>query len=435
MRVAKAALATGDCPVCGRDSCDEHGPIAKRRLAFVSAADVMRAPSPQAVVEGVAWAGCVTVLVSESGTGKTFMLLDVASCVGDGQPWHGRRTIPGSVAYLSFEGDALGTRLRALRDVHGYRLDHLYVLRASDPLSPRIDRHGEEPSVGEQMIAAAFRDLRAELARQGKPPLVLNIIDTVRASMSGSEDRSDDVSAYLRAVRRVLGVVPDAGVILSHHSGWQDGDTQRKRERGSSAWRGNSDAVIYLEAGEHDGARAETPLTVRTLKSRDAECAAPLELLRRRVELAGELDAHGRLVTSCVIEREHRTAQERAAEVRAAAAARDRVFDLRVLRSIQQKPDCATSQDRLRLLLGGRKAAISDSLTRLIELGWVVPGPRKQPYQVTAAGQFAITDERFPTVPNDSLEPIPVNGSRFRLLGEPEPPSADPRPGGDDART
>ncbi len=37
---------------------------------------LMSAPRPVEIIEGVAWAGCLSVLVSESGAGKTFVLLD-----------------------------------------------------------------------------------------------------------------------------------------------------------------------------------------------------------------------------------------------------------------------------------------------------------------------------------------------------------------------
>ena len=87
--------------------------------------------------------------------------------------------------------------------------------------------------------------------------------------MTGSEDSSEHVSAFLRAGRRLMARTPGAAWCLVHHAGWQDGDSARKRERGSSAWRGNCDATLYLEAGEYDTERGEALLTLRVLKVRD----------------------------------------------------------------------------------------------------------------------------------------------------------------------
>ena len=108
----------------------------------------------------------------------------------------------------------------------------LYVLRASDPLSPAVQRDGTElPSIGEEILTDRLRRLNERLTESSSPPVGLLIIDTVRASLSGSEDSSEHFSAYLRAVRRILATLPDAGALLAHHTGWHDGDQRRKRER------------------------------------------------------------------------------------------------------------------------------------------------------------------------------------------------------------
>ena len=392
---AWAAADPTECPVCGLDSCVEHLPARRPNehsrpvLHVQHARDVISAPRPLEIVEGLAWAQCVTVLVSESGTGKTFLLLDLASAISDGVQWHGRAVHQGSVVYISFEGDALSLRLRALRDVGGRRLDHLYILHPPDPLSPRASRDGEVPSLGEVMVTAALTTLAGELQREGLPPIVLVIIDTVRASMTGSEDASEHVSAYLRAVRRVVSRAPRAAVILAHHAGWQDGETKRKRERGSSSWRGNCDATVYLEAdGPYDAERGEAPLTLQTLKVRDVERPAPLSLVRRRVELL-EMDRHGGPVTSCLIERDPRSRADRDAERTAAVAAHDRETDLKVLQAMRDYPT-ATSITRLRPYVGLRTDAVSASVARILREKLATEGKRGQPYTLTEAGQMAL---------------------------------------------
>ena len=262
-------------------------------LSLLTAAEIMATPPPVEIVEDIAWAGCLTVLVSESGVAKTFVLLSVAAAVSDGVPWLGRDVRRGTVVYLSYEGDALSLRVRALDEHGGHRMEHLYIARTSDPLSPRVARDGvEEFSLGECRVLEALQELAAQLEREGRPPMVLIIIDTVRASLSGSEDSSEHVSAYLRAVRRIMATVPTAAAILAHHAGWQDGESRRRRERGSSAWRGNADAVLYLDLEDEDTERGEARLRLSALKVRDTERPAPFYLVRRRVELLAQ-DEHG----------------------------------------------------------------------------------------------------------------------------------------------
>jgi hypothetical protein len=367
-----------DCPVCGRDSCEDHLPPPEAEAATAEpppplrarrALDLLTDPAPVEILEGIAWAASVSVLASESGAGKTFVLLDAAGAVSDGVDWHGRLTAAGSVVY----------------DVAGRRLEHLYMIRAHDPLSPRVTRDGEERSLGELTLAADLATLAADLAANQRPPIVLVVIDTVRASLTGSEDSSEHVSAYLRAVRRLLVGVPAAAVILAHHSGWQDGgDAQRKRERGSSAWRGNSDATLYLEAGPYDAERHEAPLTLKTLKIRDGDRPPPLRLIRRRVDLVAR-DRHGEPVTSCVIDRDRRTRDDRHLEQQQAADRAHRATDRAVLQAMQTYP-AATSISRLRPYVGLRTEDVSAAVARILRAGWATEGTRGQPFTLTTAG-------------------------------------------------
>ena len=393
------------CSICGSEMCQGHvGDVevhpdvdrhddhhdadrhdAPPALAFQPAADLIVEPRPVEIIAGVAFEGRVSVLASESGAGKTFLLLDVAAHVSGDLAWHGRAVSHGSVAYVSFEGDALGLRLQALKEVGGHRLDHVYIVRASAPVSPVIDRERVElPSRGESEIISALDSLTSELATTHKPAIVLVVVDTVRASLSGSEDNSESVSAYLRAVRRIMTHVPGAAVILAHHSGWQDGENKRKRERGSSAFRGNVEATLYLESEDYDAQRGEAQLTLRALKIRDAERPAPLSLIRRRVDL-NESNGHGEPVTSCVIDRDRRSREDRDAERQQVVEAEHRDIDLVVLKAMQDYP-AATSITRLRAYVGLRTGVVSDAVARILRGGWAVEGKRGQPYTVTEAG-------------------------------------------------
>ena len=419
-----SAVDPSACSLCGSDSCEDPSHLppddrtpptpnsAASKLVVLSADETIALAQPAEILEGVAFSNCVTVLVSESGAGKTFVLLSMAAAIADGVAWMGHATEHGSVVYIGFEGDSLGVRLRGLKEVGRHRLTHLNITRASDPLSPRVTRDGVEmPSTGEDQIAQALDGLATSLAATGAPPIRLIIFDTVRASLSGSEDSSENVSAYLRAVRRLLARVPRAAAVLAHHAGWQDNsENARKRERGSSAFRGNVDATLFLEAGVTDATRGEAALVLRTLKLRDADKPLPLNLVRKRVALSAT-DRHGRRLTTCVIECDGRTLAEREAEQTAALGAANQRTDLRILRAIGDRPEMATSQERLRELVNIRKAAVADSLSRLIGLRWAMRGEKRgQPYVVTDAGRQALAGEsrtsgsRFPTVPDGSVE-------------------------------
>jgi hypothetical protein len=184
--------------------------------------------------------------------------------------------------------------------------------------------------------------------------------------------------------------VPGAAAILAHHAGWQDGESQRKRERGSSAWRGNCDATLYLEAGEYDPEHGEAPLTLRTLKVRDAEKPPPLHLVRRRVTLY-EIDRHGEPVTSCIIDHDRRSREDREAERIAAVEATLHEIDLVVLRAMRDYP-AATSIARLRPYVGQRTGLVSDAVARILRASLALEGKRGQPYTLTDAGRARLNE-------------------------------------------
>ena len=140
------------------------------RLRFVNALSLVQVPPPAEVVEGVAWASRVTMMTGGSGDGKTFVCADLAAAVASKVPWHGRAVEHGSVAYCSFEGDALGLRLNALHTIGGHDLVDFHTLHAKNPLSPRVSRDGtEEPSIGERELIDAIQCLAADLAEAGRP--------------------------------------------------------------------------------------------------------------------------------------------------------------------------------------------------------------------------------------------------------------------------
>ena len=124
---------------CRRESC--AGDCDATKPKFRRALDVIADRRPDDVIEGIAAAGKITVIASESGAGKTFALLSMAAAVSDDRPWHGRLVEQGTVAYFSFEADALGLRLAALRS-QGWNLENLFIFAGADPISPRIGRDG-----------------------------------------------------------------------------------------------------------------------------------------------------------------------------------------------------------------------------------------------------------------------------------------------------
>lgn len=387
----------GNCPSCGRDSCDNpsHAPTnGKTELPdstvgdFISAEDITKAPPPEHVVEDMVIRGGITLMSAESGVGKTFVVMSISGAVCEDTNWYGRDVTHGSVAYVGYEADAWSLRTQALQE-QGYDLTNLYFLRAADPISPSVQRDGTETSsIGEDILVDRLERLAKKIKEEGKPPIALLAIDTVRTSIVGSEDRSDDISAYLRVLRRVLLLLPGAGALLLHHSGWQDGEQKRKRERGSSAFRGNVDVTLYLEVTDGTDPAA-VHLELKTLKIRDSEKRVPLRLIRRKVDLPG-FDKFGNPLSSCIIERNPKSYKEVIEEKQAADAEAEKIKQEELQNKILgliRKNDHLTNQDQIRELLGVGKNKVVAAIAVLLQKKLVFREKQRAPYQATDAGK------------------------------------------------
>ncbi len=348
---------------------------------YQTADEVMREIPARAYVPDRFYEGRVTLFSGESGTGKSFLELHWAATVAR----------DASVVIFVYEADALGPRLAALKDQFG-NLDNLYVVRASEPISPTQGRDGQEtPSPGEVFVTETLRSLAADLRRQGLPPIVLVFVDTARMAMTGSEDPSENVAAFLRSLRRAVfavTVTPKAAIGLVHHSGWQDGERPRMRERGSSAWRANSDVVLFLSTDDDSDPKA-VRLTLTTLKNRDAEKLSPVGLVRRQVPvtLPG-----GEVTTSCIIEEDGRSYIERQAEETKARALKqafaEQALDERIL--ILVRDHSPTSRNQLRDLAGRNRTEVFASVDRLLRGGLIEHKGQRVPFTLTPEGHRTI---------------------------------------------
>jgi hypothetical protein len=391
---------------------------------FRPAREIMRDPAPHAVIRGCLYRGRKTVMVSEPNLGKSFVELSQAASIADPRQtsWCGQPIdTHGAVAIITFEPDALNTRLQALQE-QGLDLTDVHALRAFAPLSPRVGRDSVEASgPGAALADEALTRLVEELASNGRPPLVAVYIDTVRASMSGSEDDSGDVAAYLRAVDRVIASAPGAALILLHHSGWQDGDPKRRRERGSSAFRGNVDVTLWLEReGKSDDPCVEH-LVLRCLKNRDEERTAPIRMIRRRVVLEGR-DSRGEPRTSCVIEPDTRSGKDLQAPPARGLATREKADELAVLRIMASQT--VTSIEDARRSLNWEKSRTAKAIARVRQRGLASVASQRKPYTLTEMGRALISrTESDSVVPECLREPLAPTAQRVGpgspSLGEP----------------
>ena len=177
-------------------------------LRVYSIFELMALPPQTWLVKGVIPQTGMGIVYGDSGSGKTFITIDLALSIARGLYWQACRVKqPTGVLYVSAEGGgAMGARLQAYAKHHGTDLSALPFGVVTVGLNLR---GGDD-----QKVIDGCKEMRSRGV-----PIGLIVLDTLNRTMGGGdENSSQDMGAYLDAVSRV---VEKTGtfVLVVHHSG------------------------------------------------------------------------------------------------------------------------------------------------------------------------------------------------------------------------
>jgi archaellum biogenesis ATPase FlaH len=246
----------------------------KPRFEFVQAGAFAAGKPPGWIIKNVLPAAELGMVYGESGSGKSFFVLDMLCSIAQGTPWRDLKTAKGRVAYIAAEGAAgVRNRLKAYCALHGvdlFSLD-LFIL-------------GKAPNF---MVREDIIDLVNAMRASGRFDVV--VVDTLARVIPGAnENAGEDVGRALdhcKTIHEVTGAL----VILVHHSG----KDAAKGARGWSGVRAACDVEIEVLRAEHDRVATVTKL-------KDGEDGAEFGFKLNTIEV--DLDDDGESVTSCVVE-------------------------------------------------------------------------------------------------------------------------------------
>ncbi|MEY8689881.1 MAG: AAA family ATPase [Leptothrix sp. (in: b-proteobacteria)] len=258
-------------------------PLAEPRFKLLGASDLRALPPLSWRIRGVLPSEGVAAVFGASGSGKSFLALDMAGAIaqtGEGREWFGHRVKPAPVAYVVLEGEA-GFRLR----VAAWEQDRARPLPDGLRLVLQPFKLTEPQDV---------EDLAAAVLALGAGPVVF--VDTLnRAAPGADENSSQDMGAIIEGAKALQRLTAGL-VVLVHHSG----KDQARGMRGHSSLNAALDAAIEVTRND---ARREWSLS----KAKDGEDGAAKAFRLEVVEL-GE-DDEGEAVTSCVV-RKDQSAEE-----------------------------------------------------------------------------------------------------------------------------
>jgi len=246
----------------------------KGRFAVVPVSDVALMPPMGWIIKGVLpWAD-LGMVYGPSGSGKSFVLIDMAMCIARGVPWMGHKVKKMRVVYICAEG-AQGFRSR----LKAYALHHQIDLSSVD-----MGVISAAPNFLTVKDVLAVRD--AIEAGQGAGVI---IIDTLaRVTPGANENTSEDMGLAISNCQKIS-TATGAMIVLVHHSG----KDVAKGARGWSGMGGANDATLEVVRDEASGKR-----WVDLGKLKEGEDRAQWGF--RLEQILVDLDEDGDPITSCV---------------------------------------------------------------------------------------------------------------------------------------
>jgi RecA/RadA recombinase len=226
------------------------------------------------LIKGVLPKARLGVLFGASGSGKTFVALDLAFSVARGIAWRTRRTMKARVVIIAAEGGSgLGKRGQAYAQHHGFDLRTVHDLHIITAAPNFLD--GDDIS-----------EVIAEIKNLGEVDLI--IIDTLAQVTPGAnENTSEDMGRALGNIN-LLHDATGAMNLAVHHAG-------KDLSKGSRGWSGiKAAADVQIEVLRHEDGRREIVIE----KMKDGEDGVRWGFKLETILLG--LDDDGDDITSCV---------------------------------------------------------------------------------------------------------------------------------------
>lgn len=304
MKWSGQAGATVGAPVASADDFDviEDTPEEKAaakvradRFAPVPVAEIVKRKSPGWIVKDTIPDADLVMVFGASGSGKSFVMIDLTMAIARGVPWFGRKVRQSPVVYVCAEGaGGFGKRLKAYALQNGIDLAGVpfWVIETAPNLLKADDL---------KALIMAIKPLN--------PSIV--VMDTLaRMTPGANENAGEDMGLAIENCSRITRAT-GAKVFLVHHTG----KDESRGARGWSGMRAASDAEFEIVRDKAAGKR-----WIETTKEKDTADEGRVGFRLETVVV--DIDEDGDPVTSCVIVEDEPPAQGRGTRTRVKDARR-----------------------------------------------------------------------------------------------------------------
>ena len=243
-----------------------------QRFKLLTPADLAKLPPVRWLVRGVLPTEGIGAIFGPSGSGKSFLSLDMLATVASGGEWFGCRAKSAPVLYVALEGEAgIAQRIKAFQEKNGALPERFrFLLQALD-----IRKPDDRADVVKAVQAAGWSG----------GVLCLDTLNRAAPGMDENDSKSmGEVIGAAKAIQAELGGL----VLLVHHTG----KDATKGLRGHSSLHAALDCAVEVA---RDGDRREWKMA----KAKDGEDGAAHPFRLDVVEVGTDDD--GEPITSCVI--------------------------------------------------------------------------------------------------------------------------------------
>jgi hypothetical protein len=207
----------------------------RRRFPLMDFSELVPTDDEPYLVEELLPRHGLVLIWGKMKTFKSTWTLDLFLHVARGQPYRGLKVQQGRIIYCVFEGShGYRNRIEALRRHYRIPADEVVPLHLM-PASINL--------IKERKLL--IEEIKLQLAERGitDAPIAI-VLDTLNRSLTGSESKDEDMSAYVKAaddLREQFNCV----VAIVHHCGWDE-----TRPRGFSGLPGAVDTQIKIDRPE-----------------------------------------------------------------------------------------------------------------------------------------------------------------------------------------
>lgn len=259
-----------DCPGAAIDL--EEAPVDPLlRYQLLTGDQLCKLPAMRWLIKNVLPSRGTAVMFGPSGSGKSFLVLDMLQSLASGSDWFGHKVKQCSVTYIALEGEAgVAGRIKAYQARHGST--SLNIRYVAQPV---------------ELLDADDRNELAEAILDAGTGGVV-VLDTLSRATPGLDENDSKAMGLIIASAKKLQELVGGLVLLVHHTGKDTG----KGMRGHSSLHAALDCAIEVK---RNGDNREWVLA----KSKDGEDGASHPFKLEVVHLGIDLD--GDAITSCVI--------------------------------------------------------------------------------------------------------------------------------------